>query len=103
MISLCSARARILPTPFPRRPVYQCLSLPLFSRPVFRHQGLTLPRLQRFSVDAAHTHREDLTQRLSDAVKLVAAQLPRDKARATAYFRVGLLQAPAGAEVGEAV
>ena len=44
---------------------------------------------------AASTHRQDLTQRLTDAVKLVAAQFLRDEARATAYFRVGLLQAPA--------
>ena len=46
---------------------------------------------------AAQTHRSDLTARLSDAVKLVAAQFPRDEARAAAYFRVGLLQAPAAA------
>jgi len=45
------------------------------------------------------SHRQDLTLRLSDAVKLVAAQFPRDEARAAAYFRVGLLQAPAAARV----
>ena len=45
----------------------------------------------------AQSHRQDLTLRLSDAVKLVAAQFPRDEARAAAYFRVGLLQAPAPA------
>ena len=45
----------------------------------------------------AQHHRDDLTHRLTDAVKLVAAQFPRDEARATAYFRVGLLQAPAPA------
>lgn len=44
--------------------------------------------------DAQH-HRQDLTLRLTDAVKLVAGQFPRDEARASAYFRVGLLQAPA--------
>jgi hypothetical protein len=43
---------------------------------------------------AATTHRQDLTERLTDAVKLVAAQFLCDEARATAYFRVGLLQAP---------
>ncbi|MDO7848992.1 hypothetical protein Q5H92_21690 [Hymenobacter sp. M29] len=43
-------------------------------------------------------HRQDLTLRLSDAVKLVAAQFSRDEARTTAYFRVGLLQAPAAAK-----
>ena len=45
----------------------------------------------------AQAHRQDLTLRLTDAVKLVAAQFPRDAARAAAYFRVGLLQAPAAA------
>ena len=45
----------------------------------------------------AQSHRLDLTLRLTDAVKLVAAQFPRDEARAAAYFRVGLLQAPAPA------
>ncbi|GAA4038984.1 hypothetical protein GCM10022409_25810 [Hymenobacter glaciei] len=44
---------------------------------------------------AAQTHRQELTGRLTDAVKLVAAQFPRDEDRAAAYFRVGLLQAPA--------
>ena len=44
---------------------------------------------------AAQAHRADLTARLSDAVKLVAAQFLRDEARCAAYFRVGLLQAPA--------
>ncbi|MBF9221453.1 hypothetical protein [Hymenobacter ruricola] len=43
---------------------------------------------------AAQHHRDDLTHRLTDAVKLVAAQFPRDEARAAAYFPVGLLQAP---------
>ncbi len=47
---------------------------------------------------AALAHRQDLTLRLSDAVKLVAAQFPRDEARCAAYFRVGLLHAPAPAE-----
>ncbi|MGY3088377.1 hypothetical protein ACVWYF_001410 [Hymenobacter sp. UYAg731] len=42
----------------------------------------------------AQTHRQDLTLRLTDAVKLVAAHFPRDEARAVAYFRLGLLQAP---------
>ena len=50
----------------------------------------------------AQTHRQALTLRLTDAVKLVAAQFPRDAARATAYFRVGLLQAPAPAKAGKA-
>jgi len=45
----------------------------------------------------AQAHRSDLTSRLSDAVKLVAAQFLRDEARCAAYFRVGLLQAPAAA------
>ena len=45
----------------------------------------------------AQHHRGDLTARLSDAVKLVAAQFPRDEARCATYFRVGLLQAPAPA------
>lgn len=44
---------------------------------------------------AAATHRDALTARLTDAVKLVAAQFLRDEARAAAYFPVGLLQAPA--------
>ncbi|RZK47312.1 MAG: hypothetical protein EOO59_18020 [Hymenobacter sp.] len=43
----------------------------------------------------AATHRQDLTQRLTDAVKLVAAHYLRDAARAAAYFRLELLQAPA--------
>jgi len=43
---------------------------------------------------AAATHRDDLTGRLTDAVKLVAAHYLRDEARAAAYFLVGLLQAP---------
>jgi hypothetical protein len=46
---------------------------------------------------AAAAHRQDLTLRLTDAVKQVAAQFPRDEARATAYFRTSLLQAPAAA------
>ena len=46
---------------------------------------------------AAETHRADLTARLSDAAKLVAAQFLRDEARAAAYFPTGLLQAPAAA------
>jgi hypothetical protein len=46
---------------------------------------------------AASTHRQDLTQRLTDAVKLVAAHCLRDEARAAAYFRVALLQAPEAA------
>ena len=50
----------------------------------------------------AQNHRQDLTQRLSDAVKLVAAQFLRDEARAAAYFRVGLLQAPAAAKAPKA-
>lgn len=51
---------------------------------------------------AAHTHRDTLTQRLTDAVKLVAAQFLRDEARAAAYFRTGLLQAPAPAKAANA-
>lgn len=43
----------------------------------------------------AQAHRQDLTLRLTDAVKLVAAQFPRDAVRCAAYFRIGLLQAPA--------
>lgn len=42
-------------------------------------------------------HRQALTQRLTDAVKLVAAQHLHDEARAAAYFRIELLQAPASA------
>jgi hypothetical protein len=49
----------------------------------------------------AQHHRDDLTSRLSDAVKLVAAQFLRDEARAAAYFRVGLLQAPKPTKVAE--
>lgn len=45
---------------------------------------------------AANTHRQDLTLRLTDAVKLVAAHYLRDEARA-AYFQVRLLQAPEAA------
>jgi hypothetical protein len=41
----------------------------------------------------AQNHRQALTQRLTDAVKLVAAQFLRDEARAAAYFRTELLQA----------
>lgn len=48
----------------------------------------------------AQHHRDDLTHRLTDAVKLVAAHFPRDEARAAAYFRVALLQAPAPAATG---
>ncbi|SHJ07423.1 hypothetical protein SAMN02745146_2196 [Hymenobacter daecheongensis DSM 21074] len=47
---------------------------------------------------AATTHRQDLTLRLTDAAKLVAAQFPRDEARCQAYFRTALLQAPAAAK-----
>lgn len=47
----------------------------------------------------AQHHRDDLTHRLTDAVKLVAAQFPRDEARCKTYFQVGLLQAPAPAAV----
>ncbi|MBF9221457.1 hypothetical protein [Hymenobacter ruricola] len=46
---------------------------------------------------AVQHHRDDLTHRITDAVKLVAAQFPRDEARAAAYFPVGLLQAPEAA------
>ncbi|GAA3959133.1 hypothetical protein [Hymenobacter antarcticus] len=46
---------------------------------------------------AAETHRSDLTARLTDATKLVAAQFLRDEPRVAAYFPVGLLQAPAAA------
>jgi hypothetical protein len=42
-------------------------------------------------------HRQALTERLTDAVKLVAAQHLRDAPRAAAYFRLDLLQAPAAA------
>lgn len=41
--------------------------------------------------------RQDLTLRLTDAVKLVAAHYLRDEARAAAYFRPELLQAPQAA------
>lgn len=41
---------------------------------------------------ATQGHRTALTRRLTDAVKLVAAHFLRDGARATAYFRTGLLQ-----------
>ena len=51
---------------------------------------------------AAESHRADLTARLTDAAKLVAAQFLRDEARASAYFQVGLLQAPAPAKQGGA-
>ena len=44
---------------------------------------------------AAQQHRHDLTLRLTDAVKRVAAEFPRDEARCAAYFRGSLLQAPA--------
>ena len=50
----------------------------------------------------AQHHRDDLTLRLTDAVKLVAAQFPRDEARCRAYFLVGLLQAPAAAKTEKA-
>ena len=46
---------------------------------------------------AAQGHRTALTLRLTDAVKLVDAQWLRDEARAAAYFRTSLLQAPATA------
>ena len=52
---------------------------------------------------AAQAHRADLTARLSDAVKRVAAEFPREEARCVAYFRVGLLQAPAPAAPGAPV
>ncbi|WP_197076728.1 hypothetical protein [Hymenobacter terrenus] len=42
----------------------------------------------------AQLHRQNLTARLTDAVKLVAAQFPRDEGRCTSYFRLDLLQAP---------
>ena len=45
----------------------------------------------------AQQHRAALTARLTDAVKLVAAQFPHDEARCAAYFRMALLQAPAPA------
>ena len=45
----------------------------------------------------AQHHRHNLTGGLSDAVKRVAAQFLRDEARCAAYFRLGLLQAPAPA------
>ncbi len=45
----------------------------------------------------AQHHRQDLTQRLTDAVKRVAAHGLRDEARAAAYFRFELLAAPAAA------
>ena len=51
---------------------------------------------------AAETHRADLTARLSDAAKLVAAAFLRDEARCAAYFPVGLLQAPAPAKPAKA-
>lgn len=41
----------------------------------------------------ARHHRQNLTQRLIDAVKLVAAHYLRDEARAQAYFRIKLRQA----------
>ena len=41
----------------------------------------------------ASTQRDDLTARLTDAVKLVAAQFPRDEARCNSYFRFELLSA----------
>jgi hypothetical protein len=47
-------------------------------------------------------HRQALTQRLTDAVKLVAAQHLHDEARAAAYFRPELLQAPAAARAAPA-
>ena len=47
---------------------------------------------------AAKTHRQDITQRLCDAVKLVATQFLRDEARMSAYFPTGLLQVPAPAK-----
>ena len=46
----------------------------------------------------AKNQREDLTERLTDAVKLVAAQFLRDEARCAAYFRVELLTAATPAE-----
>ena len=82
---------------------------PFFAPDYFTTQDVTLPRLQKFSLDVAQrldldnpggaftVHRSDLTGRLSDAVTLVVAQCLRDDARAAAYFRVGLLQAPAAA------
>ena len=49
----------------------------------------------------ARNQRITLTERLTDAVKLVAAQFLRDEARCRAYFRFELLQAPAAAEPDE--
>ena len=40
-----------------------------------------------------------LILRLSDAMKLVAAQFPRNNTRCAAYFWVGLLQTPAAVRV----
>ncbi len=45
----------------------------------------------------ARNQRTVLTERLTDAVKLVAAQFLRDEARCRAYFRFELLQAPQAA------
>ena len=90
---------------------YPYIAQPFFAPDYFATQDVTLPRLQKFSLDAAQrlvldnpggaftAHRSDLTGRLSEAVKLVAAQFLRDDARCAAYFRVGLLQAPAAAKV----
>ena len=84
---------------------------PVLRPDYFATQDVTLPHLQKFSLDVAQrlaldnpggaltAHRSDLIGRLSDAVKLVAAQFLRDDARCAASFRVGLLQAPAAARV----
>ena len=50
----------------------------------------------------ASTHRTTLTERLTDAVKLVAAQFLRDEPRCRAYFRFELLSAPQAAPADEA-
>ena len=45
----------------------------------------------------AQYHHADLTGRLTDATKLLAAQFLRSESHCAAYFRVGLLQAPVAA------
>lgn len=50
----------------------------------------------------AQHHRQDLTQRFTDAVKLVVAQFPRDEVRCAAYFRFELLTAPVAASAAGA-
>ena len=49
----------------------------------------------------AQHHHADLTGRLTDATKLLAAQFLRNEARCAAYFRVGLLQAPVADPLGK--